>query len=211
MSLQLTEADCTMIRFVGRMRLATAEQLARVLGRSPEATRRRARRLAQAGLLVLHRVEHRRAGVYTATAKGLAWAGVALRPRPLDLARLRHDLALASLALDLLGAHPGASWRSERELRAALAPGDRGHVPDGVLVLGDGAAVAVECELTPKGRRRLGRIVRFYARARNYREVWYFLAVPDALEGYRRLFAPYPHLRVQLWQPPEAARPPGGA
>lgn len=208
MGLTVTARDAEMVRFVGRMRLATAAQLARALGSNRRSVCRRAHRLAAAGLLRYRRVYSGRAGVYLATNRGLALCGSTLVARELDLLRYRHDLAVVTLCLDLLAAHPGSIWRSEREMRSELVPGEGRHTPDGVLVVPGHGAVAIELEITPKRLRALGRILRFYARCREYTTVRYFLPEEAALARYRRLMAPYGHMQAELWAIPADALPP---
>lgn len=194
-----TPRDLEVIRFVARMRFASAAQLARAFGMAERGARRRCGALRRAGLLRYERVLFGQPGVYLATAAGLGLAGSDLSPARIDLAGYRHHLAVVSLALDLLAASPGARWRSERELRHDRGLGVRAHLPDGVLLLPGGARVAVELELTPKTGRRLAGILRFYARCRDYDAVRYFLTTEGAVARLRRLAAPYPHIRAELW------------
>jgi len=205
-----TAADAEMVRFVGRMRLATSAQLSLALGSGQQAVYRRAHRLTQAGLLAYHRVYSGRPGVYRATGPGLHLAGSPLRACSLDLLHYRHDLALVSLALELMARYPQSSWCSERELRAGRAPGQSGHTPDGVLQQPGMGMVAIELELSAKPLHALGRILRFYARSRQFSAVQYFLADAVAAERYRRWAGPYPHIAVCLWRPPADALPPAG-
>jgi hypothetical protein len=50
------------------------------------------------------------------------------------------------------------------------------HFPDLVVELDDGATLAIEVELTAKGRRRLASIVAAYVRARHVAQVRYYAA-----------------------------------
>lgn len=200
----VTAVDLEIICFLARMRLATALQLSCAMAMRPDRVYRRTRFLHGAGLIRYERVMAGRPGVYLATRRGVALAGCPVRAGRMDLGTYRHDLAMVSLSLELLGSHAGSRWRSEREIRSSIDLGEFGHVPDGVLMRSTDA-VAVELELTPKGFRRLGRILRYYARCREYGEVWYFLTDAAALTRYQRLMRPYSHIRAHLWHLPREA------
>ncbi len=200
----MTAADLEIIRFLARMRLATALQLSRAMAMRPDRVYRRTRFLHGAGLIRYERVVAGRPGIYLATRRGVSLAGCPLGAGRIGLTTYRHDLAMVSLSLELLASHPGSRWRSEREIRSSVDLGESGHVSDGVLIRSTDS-VAVELELTPKGLRRLGRILRYYARCREYGEVWYFLTDATALTRYQRLMRPYPHIRARLWDLPREA------
>jgi hypothetical protein len=212
-SLRITARDLEILRFLGRLRFASADQLCRAFAMSRRMVYRRCRGLCAAALLQHTFVLHGQPGVYLATAAGLGLADLDLPPARVDLLNFRHHLAVVSLSLDLASAHPGSRWVSERELRHELGGqggvGMRVHVPDGALVLPDGSRQAIELELTAKTARRLSGILRHWARSRDYQAVRYFVTRPAEAARLGRLFAPYPYLRVELWAvPPEAG---GGA
>jgi len=184
------------------MRVATAAQLAQALGMSLDAARRRLRVLGRLGLVRASRPWAGRPAVYAATRAGAGAAGLGLGPARVRLGTLRHDLRVGELAVALLRATPGARWVSEREIRRqaaeeGLAGGP--HVPDGLLLLPDGTRVAVELELTPKTRRHLLRILRFYARSRAYDRVRYLTPDPGQADRLRALAHHLPHVEVGVW------------
>ena len=161
--LQLTERDlrllCDLVRF-GPLR---ADQLTvRHAFPSERAARDRLRKLVAGGLLVKYFLD-----TYLATAPGTRSTGLALGPPGRPGPRLPHDMAVADLAVWLLGQEPGSSWVTERELRhgCGLPASMRGHVPDGKLVLASGKADAIELELHDKRADEYDRILRWFARA----------------------------------------------
>lgn len=61
--------------------------------------------------------------------------------------------------------YPQATWISERSLvhdKCADGLGRRGHLSDGMLIFPDGKKIAIEVELTMKGKNRLERILKGY-------------------------------------------------
>jgi hypothetical protein len=90
----------------------------------------------------------------------------AITPKPLFLL---HDLTLVNLADWLVERNPGATWRTERELRAAprLNPGwgrpERpGHPPDGLLIV-DQQCIGIELEFDFRDYAKYARVCRWFA------------------------------------------------
>jgi hypothetical protein len=83
---------------------------------------------------------------------------------------------------------PEAQWVSERRLkrdRFAKGIGRTGHIADGLLVFPDDRHIAIEVELTMKGKLRLEKIFRAYGGQFEIKEVWYFCS-PDILPKIRK-------------------------
>lgn len=195
--MRLTPRDLEVLRFAARHGMVTSEQLAtRFFGSSPPALRR-LRALEGGGLLVSERVLVALPPVVRATPAGTQLAGCDLAPASLELARIRHNLALVDLSEELLAAHPGATWTTERELRrdrmrAARAGGRwerQRRVPDGLLRLADGTRAALELDLTPKRSARLDLLAGAYAVDREVNAVWWYLPSAVAVSRMRTLVA----------------------
>jgi hypothetical protein len=183
----LTGRDVEVVRWVGRHGVVSTDQVAERFWR-PETSgwtvRRRLGVLVTAGLLRAGRPGWRRQSkLWLATASGLRWTGLALRPARLISWRLDHDLALVDLSEELLAENAAASWLTERELAASrtisvrLESGQH-HRPDGLLRLPDGRRYAVELEASRKTAERLRGIVSAYVRACRGRDaltgvLWY--------------------------------------
>lgn len=139
------------------------------------AVYRRLRLLKKNGYLIHERIFRDSPGVYRPSAKGVEVAGDALGTKKIRLATFHHDMTVVDVAL-ALEENTGGQWRTERQIRHALGlagVGQPGHIPDGILTFADGRKIAVEVELTAKGVRRLEKIMRHYARAAEFKEVWY--------------------------------------
>jgi len=182
-AVRLTARDRELLAFVAVHRLVLATHVQALLGVSARAANGRLRSLASAGILAGERVFHRRPGCYRITRKGLAVVDSDLPPPRIDLRGYEHDIGVAWL---WLAAHNGAfggvrEVLSERQLRSADAGGEgtreplavrlggagasagrRLHYPDLLLITPHEKRIALELELSPKGRTRLEKILAGY-------------------------------------------------
>ncbi|MGA3183491.1 MAG: hypothetical protein ABSE52_02680 [Candidatus Dormibacteria bacterium] len=195
--MRLTPRDVEVLSFTAHHGMVTPDQLTTRFFASTPAALRRLGALETAGLLVRDRVLVAAPPVVRTTRAGIRRAGCDLAPASLDLARVRHNLALVDLSEELLASHPGSVWTTERELRrdrmrAARSGGrwDRQRrVPDGLLRLADGTRVAVELDLTPKRSARLDLLAGAYAVDRDVDIVWWYLPSEVAVSRMRALGA----------------------
>lgn len=188
----LTQRDRELVAWVTRHGMVTADQICRRFFGTIRVTRRRLRRLEQAGLIRRDPAWHGLPLVVRTTHRGTELADVDLGPASLDYAQLHHQLAIIDLSEELLAAHPGTAWETEREvrrdrIRAArvdpLALGRR--IPDGLLVFPDRHRIAVELNRTPKRSRRLDTLVASYALDRDVTAVWWYLPSQTAVTRMR--------------------------
>lgn len=205
MAVVLTERDAEALRWIGEQyavrRDVGAVLLGQLGGRAPLSeggVRRVENRWEKAGLVGRGSVTGSAIWVWLThrgmNTTGLRWT--AWQPTPWRLAHV-HAVAVTRLALQCQLSD--ATWVCERELRAVAARlGDRGHLPDGIVVLGDGRRVAVEVELTPKSPGRTRDIVAELA-CGDFAQVWYF-AAPPAARVVNRAAAEWP--TVSVWPLP---------
>lgn len=200
---RLTPRDREMVRWIGRLRMATAGQVAERFGVGRAVGYARLGGLVKLGLLQHLRIFHATPGVYTATKIGLAAVDLDLPPARVDVRTYEHDLELSSLVIDLERKFGENQLTTEREMRSldtplAAPPRDRPrfavpltscrgqlqftpvgharlHFPDcAVPGVGDeGSIIAVELERTAKGRARLRRILSAYVTAHHIQRVRY--------------------------------------
>jgi hypothetical protein len=200
---RITERDMAVVAWVGRQRFAEAAQVARRFGMDEGNLYRRLRGLVAAGLLAHRRVFHLQAGVYWATSAGLAAADLRLAPAGIDIRTYQHDRLATGVAVELEEEFGRAAVKTERELRShdataaqprygisrSMSTGRRGlHFPDLAIEGVDGRPLAVEVELTAKGRARLDSIIGAYVRARHVAGVRYYVA-PRAEQGLAKAIA----------------------
>ena len=190
----VTNRDRELLAFIAAHPFVLAAHVQAWLGPCMSVCYRRLQALVDAGLLSYRRIFHAQPGCYQITNGGLRVASSVL-PRPrIDLHTYAHDAGAVWL---WLAAREGAFGRprrllSERELRhldqlaeaydepfGLPIPGkdrhgrQRAHYPDVSVVLEDTAHVALELELSLKGRRRLEEIVLAYSLERRLRAVVY--------------------------------------
>lgn len=182
--IRLTDRDRQLLQFAASHRIVLAAQLQVLLGAAAPAVATRLRALKRAGYLGAQRPFDRQPPCYWITRRGLRAIESNLpTPRP-ELGSHRHDLGIGWL---WLAAHQGAYGPtrqivSEREMRSrdgtsgrranpfgvrlgGVGPGgrERLHYPDLLLLGPGGRRVALELELTSKGRARRERILAGYA------------------------------------------------
>jgi len=114
---RLTADDYALISFIGRYRIATVGQLARVFDRSPKALRNRLPRLERANVLDSFFGPDQGPKMYTATDDGLAFAQMHLPGSgAVSWGLLRHYLHLTDVGVTMESA--GEIVLTEREVRA---------------------------------------------------------------------------------------------
>jgi DNA-binding MarR family transcriptional regulator len=199
---QLTQRDALLLEFLAEHRFARPSHAARLLEVVARTATERLSRLEQAGYLTRDRPYRGQAEHYQITRQGLAAIGSRLRPPRADLSAYAHDMGLVWV---WLAARSGAfgplgELISERQLRShdararagesPAAPverlgvripgegnrgGERLHYPDLLLRTAGGRRVAVELELSDKGRKRLDKVIRAYAGDRRIDAVLYLV------------------------------------
>jgi hypothetical protein len=212
-----------LLAFVARHGLVSVDQLARRFFASIEDARQRLQELREFGLVEVDEVLVGFPAVVRATRQGARHAGVDLPPASLELGRVRHSLALVDLSIELLAAHPGSVWTTERELRRDRMREarrqrrwePRRRVPDGLLRLPDGRRVAVELDLTAKRTARLDLLAGAYAVDPEVDAVWWFLPSEEAASRMRAVVGERdlghliePRARVVAVLPERSARAP---
>jgi hypothetical protein len=185
--MRITERDAALLSFAAEHRLVLATQARALMGTSQAAAYRRLATLSGAGMLSRPPVLRDQPGCYQITAAGLAAIESELPKPRFNPHGYRHDVGVGWL---WLAARVGAFGElrqliSERRMRSLDAvaeargestgerfgirlggsgPGGRArlHYPDLLLVDGTGRRVAVELELSAKGRTRREGIIAGY-------------------------------------------------
>jgi hypothetical protein len=183
--LRLTCRDLETLSFVAEQRLVLADHIAALFGISAAGAARRLGSLSRAGFLTAHRAFDRGPGSFQITRAGLGAIDADLRaPGRLDLRSYQHEVGAAWLWLAARGGSfgPLREVLGERRMRSLDARPDRGagpygvrlggvgpggrerlHYPDLLLTERGGRRIAVELELSSKGRTRRQKILAGYA------------------------------------------------
>lgn len=207
--------------FASEHRVVLAAHAQELQGISADAARTRLRQLTAAGYLRRDAVFHRQPPCYQITRAGLAAIGSGFTQPRLDLARYAHDVGLAWLALAARGGAFGQLREvvAERRMRSLDAVPDRDgdpfgvrlggygrggrerlHYPDLLLVSPAGRRIALELELSAKGRLRREAILSGYGADRRIAGVLYLVerpAVGHAIERSARALGVDWLVRVQ--------------
>jgi hypothetical protein len=196
-------AQVALLEWTARVGAVTAEALARRERVSVASARARLMAAGRGGLLLRERPLTGQPALYTVTRTGLRAVGiVGMQPPRVTAANARHAIVCAEVAVALECAYPDQRVIGERELRreerqcsAAVTSAVLGSTPNGCPLLHrpdlvlrddvDGAAVAVEVELTVKSARRLLAICRAWARSRCVDGVLY-VAPPEVQRPVQR-------------------------
>jgi hypothetical protein len=179
----LTGSDLELLWFLAEHRMALPDHAAAVLDTTVEAARTRLTKLVKAGYVRSEPLFRAQPPMHLITRRGLEAVGSTLPAPRIDVRSYEHDVGVAWL---WLAARRGTfgPWREilgERRLRSHDASRDAGaeplavrlggvgprgrerlHYPDLLLRTADGRRVALELELSPKGRVRLETILAGY-------------------------------------------------
>ncbi|HUE26548.1 MAG TPA: hypothetical protein VMP89_07215 [Solirubrobacteraceae bacterium] len=196
---RLTERDLRLLWFLSEHRLALETHLQSLLGASADATRTRVRSLARGGFVAHRRVFDGEPAVCQIRRPGLEAIGSRLPAPRLNLAFYAHDVGAAWLWLAARGgsfgpmrevigervlrSHDGSADRDGEPYGVRLGGlGPRGqerlHYPDLLLVTPQGRRIAIELELTKKGRARREKILAGYGADSRIDAVLYLVEKP---------------------------------
>ncbi len=196
---KLTERDIAILRFINTFGFCEMPKLDQRFGWVKPRNYQIIHRLLESGLLKHERIFYGRHGIYRVTAKGARLTELPPLAR-IPLATYYHDLTLIDVYLQLKTLYPNATWTSTRELmrdKHMGGVGKRGHLPDGILIQADGTHIAIEVELTLKGKYRLESILKGYGGAFDYKEVWYYCS-DSVAASMRPMVAKMPFIKIHL-------------
>jgi len=174
--MQITDRDIEIIRFINEFGFCEMPQIERRFSIKKPRSYRIIKRLIKAGLVNHKRVFYARYGIYYVTSKGADCTDLPAMDK-ISVGYYEHQMILTNVYIKLRQQYPDTYWISERRLKHEKfyeGVGKAGHVSDGILVFPDGKEVAVEVELSIKGKKRIERIFKSYAAQFSIKEVWYY-------------------------------------
>ena len=197
--MKLTDRDIEILRFINDCGYCVTPHLASYLSVRRARVYQIMKRLVHRKLVIKEYILQGHPVTYYLSSEGASFTELP----PIDyisLGTYRHQIAMINVALKLMRIHADATWVSERHLiydKCHEGIGKRGHVADGMLVFPDNRHVAIEVELSVKGKQRIEGIIKSYASQFEIKEIWYFcspyaytlLSEIAAKKSYIKLFS----------------------
>lgn len=178
--LKITKRWLEVLCFINTFGFCEILQIEKRFSLSKWASYKMMKKLTRGGLVEHTRIFHGKHGVYWLSKKGASYTDLPALDN-LTVGNYEHQLTIIEIFLKLKDRYPDTNWISERYLindKFNTGLGQRGHIADGMLLFPDGKQIAIEIELTLKGKRRLERIFTAYSAQFSIKEVWYFCAKP---------------------------------
>lgn len=229
----ITDRDRLILNLAAEHRLILPGHVGALLGVTPSTAGARLRALASGGYLVRRRLLAGQPACFQITRNGLAIIGSALPTPRIDLSTYVHDVGLAWICLaarsGTLG--PVREVLSERTLRSrdgarppgsaleplgvrlgGMGPGgrERLHYPDLLLITPQEGRIAVELELSAKGRSRRERILAGYGSDARIDGVLYLVdrpALARSIQTSARRLGISPRVHIQWVREPDRPTP----
>ncbi|MCE3238537.1 MAG: hypothetical protein K0R24_1518 [Gammaproteobacteria bacterium] len=174
-NVQVTTRDVQILSFINQFGFCGIRHIQKQFILKKQRSYYVIKRLIQAGLVSHQRIFYSEHGIYFLTERGASYTNLPALQKP-SYRHYHHHLKVIEVAMRLKKHYPEATWISERQLlieKFKKGYRTKGHVADGVLVLPNDKKMAIEVELSRKGRMRLERIIKKYAGS-DYDEVWYY-------------------------------------
>jgi len=176
MAIKITHRDLDIIRWINGFGFVETKHIVNKFKISEGTAYTRLKKLVSHGYLKFERIFHGKSGIYRATKLGVNLTNDILPPiKKVKISQYHHDLVLIDLSI-ILAETIGGTFITERHIRhekGLKGVGQRGHISDAELVL-DNKKIAIEMELSSKGKTRRRSILNFYLRKFEYKELWYF-------------------------------------
>jgi len=179
----ITRRDVDLLNWINGFGFVNIDQITVRYKISRETAYARLRKLIAHHYLLHERLLQNKPGHYRVTKEGAEFNPLGLKPlKYVSLGKYPHTKIIVDLSLKLAEKYQ-AQFITERELRLDMecdVVGHRGHLADGVLEFED-KRIAIEVELTTKGRRRLRKITTGYLSNFSFKEVWYFCGSKEVM------------------------------
>jgi predicted transcriptional regulator len=173
--MQLTARDLDILRFINDFGFCEMPHINQRFGLKHPRNYQIMGRLIHSELVKCDAIFYRRHRMFRLTGKGAKYTDLPALHR-VALGNFKHNLSLIEVYLKLRALYSEATWISERALKHDKyfkGVGQHGHVSDGILLLND-RQVAIEVELTSKGKNRWEKILNAYSAELSINEVWYY-------------------------------------
>jgi len=172
----ITERDLELMRWINEFGFVTINHICRWLQVGKPAAYARVRKLIQRGLLLHQRIFQNQPGIYRVSHMGVKVCHSPIGAlNHVSIATLRHNLKVVEISLCLVNRWKGkfVTERQQKQEAGLWRKGGRGHQNDGTLILPD-KRIAIEVELSMKGKVRLEKIFEHHYKNTAVDETWYF-------------------------------------
>ena len=176
--MQITDRDIEILKFINEFGFCEMPQLEKRFGLKTPRSYKVIQRLVKAGLVIHERILHNRPGAFYLTNRGAEHTDLPAIAR-VPVAIYKHQIMIIEAYFKLIQKFTETQWVSERRMKRDKFQdgiGKRGHIADGMLVFPDQKKIAIEIELSAKGKRRLTEIFRNYGTQHGIKEAWYFFS-----------------------------------
>ncbi|MDR3491005.1 MAG: MarR family winged helix-turn-helix transcriptional regulator [Gammaproteobacteria bacterium] len=174
--MQLTERDIEIIKFINEFGFCELDQLGKRFALKRSWMYEIMKKLVDAGLVHHKHILNSRHGIYLASRKGAEYTDLPPIDR-ITVGQYEHNISIIKVYIKLRQLYPDAFWISERRLKQDKfydGVGKVGHISDGILLFPDEKRVAIEVEMSVKGKHRIEKILRELGSDFSIKEVWYF-------------------------------------
>ena len=174
--MQITDRDIEILKFINEFGFCEMPQLEKRFSFKTPRSYKVMQRLIKAELVIHERILHNRPGVFYLTHRGAEHTDLPMIMR-VPIAIYKHQITIIEAYFKFIQKFPYVQWISERRMKRDKFQdgiGKRGHIADGILIFPDQKKIAIEIELSAKGKRRISEIFRNYGAQHVIKEVWDF-------------------------------------
>tara|TARA_R110000868_G_scaffold207266_7_gene456253 strand:+ start:105 stop:722 length:618 start_codon:yes stop_codon:yes gene_type:complete len=172
----IKERDVAILKFINQFGFCEMPHLDRQFNLHKPYNYELLKKLINKGLIEHEPMFYQRHGIYRLTTEGAKHTNLP-RLKKVPLWKYEHEMQLIQVYFELMRRYRQATWISERMLlrdKYCGGVGKTGHVADGLLIFPDDKKIAIEVELSLKGRDRSEKILKQYSTQWGVDEVWYF-------------------------------------
>ena len=176
--MNLTKRDKEILIFLNECGFCTMPQIQKQFDLKFPRSYQVLQRLISGGYVIHDQIFRKLHGIYFLTRKGASLTQLPPLSN-ISLGGYKHQLIITDVRQKLCQLYPGAKWTSERYLKQQkfhYGVGRSGHLADGILIMPDTTKVAIEIELSLKGKHRLEKIFRAYGGTLAFSAAWYYCA-----------------------------------
>lgn len=176
--MQLTKRDREILCFINEAGICVMPQIKKEFDLKFPRNYQVMKRLVNGEYVMHDQIFKKQHGIYYLTKKGAEQTALPAISN-VSLGGYKHQLLITDIRQKLRDKYPDTKWVSERYLKQQkfyYGLGKTGHVSDGMLIFPDDKKIAIEVELSLKGKYRLENIFSAYGGQLEIDEAWYFCA-----------------------------------